>query len=210
MADNTAPVWWIELIKVSPGLIAAGIAVGVLIVYRTEMRALFGRMTAFKALGIEASFASKTLDDAIAQQKVAVSADDRTGALKRLRSVAPLLRDTRLLWVDDNPSSTRNERALLEGLGVRITTVTTSAEAERELRDHLYLLVITDLQREGKALEGLEFVGRTVASKTYVWTIAYVGSDQWGRPRPAHLFGITNRPDQLMHLVCDVVERERL
>ena len=31
-----------------------------------------------------------------------------------------------------------------------------------------------------------------------------------GQGQAAYLFGITNRPDQLMHYVCDIVERERL
>lgn len=83
-------------------------------------------------------------------------------------------------------------------------------EAERELRENEYLLVLTDLQREGKATEGLEFVNRTVASNTYRWTIAYVATDQWGKSRPAYLFAITNRPDHLVHYICDIAERERL
>jgi hypothetical protein len=49
-----------------------------------------------------------------------------------------------------------------------------------------------------------------VAAETYRWTIAYVGTDQEGKTRPANLFAITNRPDHLIHYVCDIIERERL
>lgn len=210
MPDKSDATWWIELIKISPGLIAAVFSVILVIVNRKTLRGMLDRMTKFKGLGIEAEFASRALDSAIAHQQVAVSADDRSRALKRLEMAAPLIRDARLLWVDDEPQKTKSERTLLERVGARITTVRTSAEAERELVENEYLLVLTDLKREGRETEGLEFVQRTVATHTYRWTIAYVGTDQWGKTRPAYLFAITNRPDHLVHYVCDVAERERL
>lgn len=210
MADKQDPLWWIEMLKIAPALIAACLAVGIVIAYHSDLSALFARMTKFKALGVETEFSAKAMEKAIDAQSVQVSEDDRKGSLKRLALLAPLLRDTRMLWVDDTPARTRNERALLEGYGVRIDTFTASAPAEQALRDNKYLLVITDLKREGRDDEGLQFVARTVANKINIWTIAYVGTDQQGLARPANLFGITNRPDHLMHLVCDVVERERI
>lgn len=210
MPDKGDAMWWIELIKISPGLIAALFGVVLVIVNRKTLRRMLERMTKFKGLGIEAEFAAKELDNAIAHQGVDVSVNDRSGALKRLEMAAPLLRDARLLWVDDKPQTTKSERAMLEKVGARITTVKTSDEAERELAENEYLLVVTDLKREGSDTEGLAFVKRTVDSRTYRWTIAYVGTDQWGKPQPAYLFGITNRPDHLIHYVCDVAERERL
>jgi len=203
-------IWWIELIKISPALITTVFVVILVIANRKTLRGMLDRMTKFKGLGIEAEFASKEMDNAIANQKVTVSTHDRSSALKRLAMMAPLLRDARLLWVDNEPARTKSERAMLEKVGARITTVKTSAEAERELKENEYLMVLTDLDREGKATEGLEFVKRTVANKTHRWTIAYVGTDQWGLPRPPYLFAITNRPDHLIHYVCDVAERERL
>jgi len=203
-------IWWIELIKISPALITTVFVVILVIANRKTLRGMLDRMTKFKGLGIEAEFASKEMDNAIANQKVTVSTHDRSSALKRLAMMAPLLRDARLLWVDNEPARTKSERAMLEKVGARITTVKTSAEAERELKENEYLMVLTDLDREGKATEGLEFVKRTVANKTHRWTIAYVETGQWGLPRPPYLFAITNRPDHLIHYVCDVAERERL
>jgi len=210
MSQTSAAIWWIELIKISPGLITVLFCIVLVILNRKTLTAMLERMTKFKGLGLEAEFATKELDSAIASHQVAVSADDRKGALKRLNVTSPLLRDARVLWVDDEPASTRSERALLEKAGARVTTVKTSADAERELMEHEYLLVITDLKREGNATEGLDFVRRTVASGTYRWAIAYVATDQWGKPRPEYLFAITNRPDHLIHYICDVAERERL
>jgi hypothetical protein len=56
MAEQASPVWWVELIKISPGLITAGLAVGLVVAYRKELGALIRHMTKFKALGIEAEF----------------------------------------------------------------------------------------------------------------------------------------------------------
>jgi len=212
MASVAEPMWWVELIKVSPGLAGAVIAAGVLVAYRRQIGDLFTRLTKFKALGLEAEFAAKPLERAIEAQEVQlqVSIGDRKSVLKRLAWVAPLLRDMRLLWVDDQPANNRNERALLEDLGVRVTTATTSAEAEKALRELDFTVVITDLKREGNPAEGIEFAARTWQARIYRWTIAYTGTPQAGLPVPPHLFGITNRPDHLLHLICDVAERERL
>jgi CheY-like chemotaxis protein len=210
MSTESQAVWWIELIKIAPALIATLAVITLVVWNRVEIRELLERMTKLKALGVEAEFAAKDLDKAIANQGVTVSVGDRSSALKRLNAVGPLLRDARILWVDDNPESTRAERSLLEKVGARVTTVKTSADGERELRENEYLLVLTDLKREGRPTEGLDFVNRTVANHTYRWTIAYVGGDQWGKSRPPYLFAITDRPDQLIQYVCDVVERERI
>ncbi len=210
--EKTDPAWWVELIKVSPGLVTALIGVALLVLYYREIRLLFSRMTKIKALGVEAEFADKTLSQAIVAQHMTahVSADDKKGVLKRLALIGPLLAGSRILWVDDNPANNRNERALLEGFGARVDSFKISAEAELALKENVYLLAITDLEREGRSDEGLLFLARTLAANTQVWTIAYVASDQRGMPRPADLFGITNRPDHLMHLICDIVEREKI
>jgi CheY-like chemotaxis protein len=140
----------------------------VIVAYRKETRKLlFEQITKLKGFGVEVEFSAKALDGAITVKQVAVSADDKKGILNRLNTVAPLLRDARILWVGDNHASARNERALLEGLGARGTAVTTSEEAEKKLRENIYFLGLSDLNRGGKDTEGLEFVNRTVRSGTY-------------------------------------------
>lgn len=208
--NEIAQVWWIELIKVSPGLITASLAVYLVYQYQNELRALFQRIDKFKGFGIEAEFASKSLDKAISAQQVVVCEEDRQSALRRLNLIAQLLNEIRVLWIDDNHASTRYERELLEKFGVRFTLASTSARAEAALQENIFLFVITDINREGRNTEGLDFVNRIADNGIYRWTIAYVGTDQQGLPRPPNLFGITNRPDHLIHLVCDIVEREKL
>src|SRR4051812_38853301 len=123
MSQTSGATWWIELIKISPGLITVLFCIVLVILNRKTLTAMLERMTKFKGLGVEAEFATKDLDSAIANHQVVVSADDRNGALKRLNLAARLLRNARVLWVDDEPASTRSERALLEKAGARVTTV---------------------------------------------------------------------------------------
>jgi CheY-like chemotaxis protein len=208
--NEVGAVWWIELIKVSPGLITVLLAIFVVCAYHGELKTLLSRVTRFKGVGIEAEFSVKTLTSAISAHNVVVGEYDKYGAIKRLQAVAPLLRDAQILWVDDNPESTRNERALVEYYGARNTTVISSRDAERELHNNVFVMMITDIEREGNATEGLEFVDRMVQKGImYPRSIAYVATDQKAKPRPANLFAITNRPDELMQYVCDVIERER-
>src|SRR5262245_59165893 len=202
----------VELIKVSPGLAAAGITLGVLIAYRHQIDNLFYRLNKFKGFGVEAEFATQPLERAIEARQVQklVSFGDRRSVLRRLAWAAPLLRDMPLLWVDDRPQDTQFERGLLKDCGVRVTLATASAEAERALRETDFTVVVTDIKREGSDTEGLDFVARAWRGHFYRWTIAYTGTPQEGRSVPPHLFGITKRPDHLLHLICDAAERERL
>lgn len=210
MAD--APNIWIEIVKVSPGLITALVASGVLLANADSIGRLLARATKLKVLDIEIEASTTALNDAIAAHGLdgVVSQRDRMSALRRLSACAQLLRGTRILWVDDKPPNNLKERQLLEGLGVTFDLAAHSEQAEQFLRNHHYLLMLTDIERDGMADEGIRFVKKAVVENIHVPTIGYTGSDQTALPRPPHFFGITNRPDHLMHLVCDVAQREGL
>ena len=208
--DEPALIWWIELIKITIGLITVFLAVYIGARYRDELQGFFRHIKKFMGLGAEAKCASKSFDNAISVQQVEVCQNDYQSALKRLKLISPYLHGIRILWIDENHVRTRHERELLEQFGVRITLASTSAQAETALRKNCFLLVITDINREGRNTEGLDFVNRTVYAGISVWTIAYVRTYQDGLPRPPYLFGITNRPDHLIHLICDIIDRERI
>ena len=82
------------------------------------------------------------------------------------------------------------------------------------LRQTHYDLVISDIAREGAADEGLRFLsamrrpdnGRPTIFRP---TIFYVGLYDAAKGIPPYAFGITNSPDELLHYVMDVLERER-
>jgi CheY-like chemotaxis protein len=129
-------------------------------------------------------------------------------ALRRLRRVQDAVAGARLLWVDDHPDWNTWEIACLEAAGVRIRTVETTRAALALARDD-YDLIISDINRGTNATEGLTALPllREAAPKTPI--ILYVGRLE-PRGVPAGVFGITDRPDELLHFVMDVFERIRL
>ena len=56
-----------------------------------------------------------------------------------------------VLWVDDHPENNEYERSSLLALGIKVVSVRTNAEAERELKAARFPVVITDL---GRNIEG--------------------------------------------------------
>lgn len=75
------------------------------------------------------------------------------------------------------------------------------------LKRHLYEVVISDIARTEGPDAGLKLLERMYREGVHRWTIFYVRDLKPGVPPGA--FGITNRPDHLLHLVMDALERER-
>ena len=140
------------------------------------------------------------------------------------------LRGAKILWVDDkNPAQNIRERVALESLGVQIDLAVTTKDAigKVHIRDstaHPYDVIITDMKRENdesakcqgqdvnqKDLEnaGCDLLRKLAAShgddmpQVIVYAAGY--DPQYGTPPFA--FGMTNRSDELMHLVLDALER---
>jgi CheY-like chemotaxis protein len=199
-----------ELIKVLPGLLMAVVVIVLLLANADAIARLLRNASRVKALGIEIEASAVSLNKAIELHLLddAVSYRDRMAVLRRLSANAALLRGARALWVDDQPANNLNERTLLESLDVRVDLVTDSGAAEQSLRNHRYLLMVTDIRREARDDEGIRFVQGLAAKGLLLPAIGYTGTDQSAQARPAHFFGMTHRPDHLMQLVCDVAQRE--
>ena len=206
-SESSLPV---EFIKVLPSLITSVVVAGLLLANAGSIKRLLAKAGRLKALGVEIEASGATLDKAVAAHGLErlVAYHERLVLLRRLAQCAPLLGGARVLWVDDTPEGNRHEIELLKSLDVRVDLASSSAAAEQFLRNHHYLLMLTDFEREGRADEGIAFLKRAVSEHIDVPTIGYTGGDQHGLTRPAHFFGVTHRPDHLFHLVCDVAQRE--
>lgn len=200
----------VEFIKVLPSLITSVVVGGLLVANAGAIRRLLAKAGKLKALGVEIEAAGATLDKAVAARGLErlVAYHQRVVLLRRLSQIAPLLSGARVLWVDDAPEDNRHEIELLKSLEVRVDLASSSEAAEQFLRNHHYLLMLTDIRRGGVDDEGIKFLPRTVQAHIDVPTIGYVGTDQNGLARPPYFFGLTHRPDHLFHLVCDVAQRE--
>lgn len=117
-----------------------------------------------------------------------------------------VLEGRRILWVDDNPRGNDAERRLLRSMRVFVHNAVSTEEALAELaRDH-YDLVVTDQDR-GNGNDGETFAGKLRSEGDRIPIIAYVGHVDSGRGTPPVFDGITDRPDDLLHLILDTLER---
>ena len=224
----------VDLLGSLPPYLWFGLLVFLLVRYRSQIEQLLRRLTGFKGMGVELAFAAASLDDAVAERerflapealnqgpkadaahRVEVPELDRKRALERARASLDLLAGKRILWVDDVPVNNRNERRILRGLGMvseaAISTEEALARLERD--ESQFDLIISDMARDGDPEAGLrlfadyaELVERQGrAPDDRLPLVFYVGRYNPGRGGPAGSFGITNRPDQLLHLVIDAL-----
>jgi CheY-like chemotaxis protein len=200
----------IELLKLIPSILwVVLVAVLIGVFYKPIVRELLPRVSGFKAFGVEVALVRQELDRAVEKQEAEVSQGDRAQFLTRAQRVAPIVQGAQILWVDDNPDNNIYERSILRSLGIFVDLARTSAEALSMLSQTQYDVVISDMSRDGVADEGLRFLAEMRERGLLRWTIFYIGRVDPERGVPAYAFGITDRPDHLLHLVFDSLERER-
>lgn len=232
-SESAAGMWWIDLLHSLWPYPWFVLVVVLLIVYRRQVRELLQRVRGVKALGVELAFAAASMDKAAVEgarsmdakaleqgaktsgERVDVPEKDRKRALDRARENLDLLAGRRILWVDDVPANNRNERRMFRGLGVTSEAVvsTEHAIARLELDESQFDVVLSDMLRDGDPEAGLQLIDRydTMASGTAnrLPVILYIWDYNPKLGTPAGAFGITNRPDTLVHLVIDALSRTR-
>jgi DNA-binding NtrC family response regulator len=122
--------------------------------------------------------------------------------------MAPHLQGRTILWVDDQPTGNRIERRLLRQMGVFVETVTSNDQAMTVLTDpaESISLVISDIQR-ASGPSGLDLVKSLAARPGHPSIILYIGRRDDNRPLPTGAFGLADRPDELLNLVMDALDR---
>jgi CheY-like chemotaxis protein len=133
--------------------------------------------------------------------------EEMPSVITRAHVVRPLVRGSRILWVDDRPSSNMYERRFLLSLGVQIDQATSSEEAIYLLKSSPYNLVISDMERYGDSSAGLKMLEQIKRLRRNHPVIFYVAFLNKRRGVPEGAFAITNRPDDLLHSVLDILER---
>ncbi len=126
-------------------------------------------------------------------------------ARRAQRSLA-LTNGARLLWIDEHPSNNLNEVHLIKRLGVTIDLATSDADATNRLAAGVYDVVVSSWTRAGDGEAGKTFIPTIRAAMISPEIIFYVGKV---RDVPIGAFGLTVRPDELLNLVLDVLERAR-
>jgi CheY-like chemotaxis protein len=212
----TEPVL-IELVKILPSVFWLIVAIIVVaIFYRPIRNQLLPLVTGLKIGGIECSFVREGIQAAVAlAQKhknwtVAVSEEEASLVMDRAARHLGLLQSSKILWVDDSPDNNFNEIKMLHQLRSDVETATSTEEGMALIKEKKnYDLVLSDLKRGEDATAGLTMLGKLRESHPHLPVIFYVGVFNPERGVPPFAFGLTNRPDELLHLIIDALERRK-
>jgi CheY-like chemotaxis protein len=206
----------IKLVKLIPSVFWFCLAAALVVLfYRPILNELLPNLTDFEVLGVGFSFVKYSMDAAIElaekfpQWKIEISATDKKLALNRVEKHLKIFKGAKFIWVDDNPENNLNELKMFRHLKVEIDTAKDTEQALEMLRRMNYDLVISDMSRGDKMTEGLEFLERFRKEDGTTPVIFYIGIIDPQKGTPLQAFGITNRPDELLHLTLDVLERKR-
>jgi CheY-like chemotaxis protein len=134
---------------------------------------------------------------------------ERTQVARRAERIASFIQGARILLVNDVPQEMRHVISVLESLKLSVTTTTSTEHALAELHVPTFDVVISDMRRDGDDGAGLMLLQGMRDSRIGTPVIFTVGRYQPERGVPGGAFGITNRVDELLNLVFDVLERTR-
>jgi CheY-like chemotaxis protein len=140
------------------------------------------------------------------QQARAVIA--RSSALRRAQLVKPVLEGARALWVDDQPRNNVYEFRTLAALGINVEFAVSSEEALEKARGAKYDVILSDMARD-RPDAGLVLLRKLREAICLTEVVFYVGQVDKARAVPLGAFGIADLPEPLIHLVFDVIERQR-
>jgi len=125
----------------------------------------------------------------------------------RAKVVKQLVQGSRILWVDDIPANNLYERTVLSSLGIATDLALSTEEAVYMSERLKYDLIISDMNRAGDPSAGLKMLDKLQKQGINSPVIYYVGTIRAEHGIPLQAFAITNRPDELLHYVFDVLER---
>ena len=167
------------------------------------LRDVVSRVTGVKFAGIRIEIES-AVESAASARKVSVSSQAKKAVAERLRLAQPRLAASRFLWIDDNPIGNSTEMRILRDLGVTIDLARSNDQARERLDGAVYDIVLTDIKRGPQGNEGIKFLPTAVGAILEPAVIFYVAES---KGKLAGAFGIATRPDELMHLIADALER---
>lgn len=178
--------------------------------------------------GVTMEFAEAKISEAVRVAAPDTSAEVGVAAKKsivdRLQRNASLLARARIVWVDDHPENNVPVVQLLRQYGAAVETPTSNAEALPLMQGSLYDVVVSDVARddegENSDLKGIELAKeinarwgqRCILFTTYFDPVTVPGlSDQQRLALVDDIqravFRLTNRMDEALHLILDLLER---
>lgn len=207
----------IALLKAIPSVLWFIFVLVLFVLFYKRIRdELLPNLSKIKAMGVEFSFVKRSIEAAIEfgekseNWDVKVPDKDKESALNRAKQHLSSFINAKILWVDDQPENNRNERRMFRQLGTDVDIAKDSKQALKMLRYEIYDFVLSDIARDNEDdLDGLQFLSEFRKDDEDTPVIFYIGVKKPGKGVPEHAFGLTNRPDELLHLALDALERKR-
>lgn len=131
-------------------------------------------------------------------------------AIRRAWMAKPALDGSRVLWIESRPDQVSWEKQALEELGVTVRAVRTTKDALEQLRGGTFDLILSNVHRGGDPGAGTDALPYLQKIAPDVPVVFYVPQLNEGEETPQGASGITDQPDELLHLVLDQIERARI
>ncbi len=147
------------------------------------------------------------LEDSTIRKNLFVSDNQKATILQRLSNVKERNLSLKALWIDDNLPLTLSEQRLINALNVQIDSAHNSEMAETMIKNATYHFIVSDMLRNGNPTEGFDFITKLVKQNIHMPAILYITKYNTEKGVPPHVFGVTNKPSELLHLVMDIIER---
>ncbi len=207
----------LAIVAIVPQLTVLAVLAIVGVRYREPIgRALASRVTSVSVLGFKIDLSPASIDQAVkerarlggagaASQGRLVSSHE---VVDRARRLAEQIGGRTILWVDDQPMGNRIERRLLRQMGIFVEAVVNNPEAKAVLDDPAESigLIISDIQR-ADGHSGLELLADLAGRPERPDVILYIRKKDPDLPFPQGALGIADRPDELLNLVMDGLDR---
>ena len=132
-----------------------------------------------------------------------------SSALRRAKFSESMLTEVRILWVDDHPENNSWERVTFTSLKMDVVPVLTTQDALKLLAGESFDIIISDILREESQATGLLDLPKLRKASPMTPVVFYVGSVDASQGIPPNSFGITDDPEELLHLLLDIMERKR-
>lgn len=149
----------------------------------------------------------KELEKSLESKKAKLPSKIKYALFERIAYVKDKEIRFKVIWIDDYPSNNLYESLILKSIGIEIDYAKSSEEALEMIKSKDYNLIISDISRNGKDDAGLVFYKGLVNRNIKIPIIFYVGNVDRNKGVPPRAFGIADLPNELIHLVLDVIER---
>ncbi len=144
------------------------------------------------------------------QWNVHVPIEDKKQVIRRIQRNRDVLRGSNLLIFDDRPETLENEINMLQQLEIKIETAISLDEVKQKLIARNFDILISDIARPLGQPNGIITLQILHEQTSRIPTVFYIANFDKESGIPVGAIGITNRPDELVHLILDILERKNL